>query len=87
MQAFSFNTAGCIAFGAGESRRLHAHCRQLGIRRPLLVTDPGLVAIGLLEPLLESLKSEGFEAVLYDQVREDPPESVVLSPSPLSSGR
>ena len=79
MQAFTFTTSGCIAFGAGESRQLHAHCRRLGIAQPLLVTDPGLVAIGLVEPVLEALKTQGREAVVYDQVREDPPEAVVLA--------
>lgn len=79
MRAFTFTTAGCIVVGAGEGCRLHAQCRRLGIARPLLVTDPGLVAIGLVEPVLEALKSDGFEPVVYDQVREDPPEAVVLA--------
>jgi alcohol dehydrogenase len=79
MQPFTFTTAGCIAVGAGESRKLHEQCRRLGIRRPLLVTDPGLVEIGLVEPVLEALKANGFDPVAYDQVREDPPEAVVLS--------
>jgi alcohol dehydrogenase len=79
MRAFTFTTAGCIAVGAGESRRLHEQCRRLGVQRPLLVTDPGLVAIGLLEPVLEALRADGFKPVVYDQVREDPPEEVVLA--------
>ncbi len=78
MKDFSFSTAGCIESGAGSSLRLHEQCARLGISRPLLVTDPGLVAIGLVEAPVEALRGNGLEPVLYDQVREDPPESVIL---------
>jgi alcohol dehydrogenase len=49
----------------------------LGISKPLLVTDPGLMAIGLVQPVLAALARAGVAAVLYDQVREDPPEATV----------
>ncbi len=78
MKDFSFSTAGCIESGAGSSLRLHEQCARLAITRPLLVTDPGLVSIGLLEPPLQALRDHGLEPVLYDQVREDPPEAVIL---------
>ena len=78
MQAFTFNTAGRIVWGAGASLELAEQCRGLGITRPLLVTDPGLMAIGLLEPVIAALRAESLEPVLYDQVREDPPEAVIL---------
>ena len=64
--------------GSGSSLRLHEQCARLGVGRPLLVTDPGLVEIGLVEPVLAALAANGIEVALYDQVREDPPESVVL---------
>ena len=78
MQDFIFNTAASITCGGGASLKLHEQCAGLGVRRPLLVTDPGLVAIGLVQPVVEALKANQCEAVLFDQVREDPPESVVL---------
>jgi alcohol dehydrogenase class IV len=79
MQDFIFNTAASITCGGGASLKLHEHCAEFGVRRPLLVTDPGLVAIGLVQPVLEALKANQCEAVLFDQVREDPPESVILA--------
>jgi len=79
MQGFEFNTVRQIINGPGSALQLANQCRSLGISRPLMVTDPGLMAIGLVPPVLDALSAEGFEAVLFDQVREDPPEATVLT--------
>ena len=79
MDAFVFSTAPHIVCGSGSALQLAKQCKSLGVERPLLVTDPGLVSIGLLEPVLDSLTAGGVSASLFDQVREDPPEAVVLA--------
>lgn len=56
---------------------LAAHCRDLNAGRVLLVTDPGLVSIGLVAPVQEALQAGGIAVTLFAEVREDPPESVV----------
>ncbi len=87
MQGFEFNTVRRIVSGAGSALQLGGQCRQLGLQRPLLVTDPGLVAIGLVEPVLSALRADGFEPVVFDQVREDPPEATVLAAADLARDR
>lgn len=77
MQVFEFNTVGRLVSGAGKVMALAAECRALGISRPLLVTDPGLMAIGLVPPIIEALTADGLAPVVFDQVKEDPPESTV----------
>ncbi len=79
MQGFEFNTVGRIINGLDSSMQLAAQCRQLGVERPLLVTDPGLMAIGLVQPVLSALENEGLSTLVFDQVREDPPEATVLA--------
>jgi len=79
MQPFSFNTVARIVSGPGEALELAGHCTGLGIRRVLLVTDPGLVGIGLIGPVQNALASGGVEVSLFAKVSEDPPESVVLA--------
>ena len=83
MQGFEFNTVRQIINGAGSALQLAEQCRRLGMDRPMLVTDPGLVAIGLIAPVVAALESEGFSPVMFDQVREDPPEATVLAAAAL----
>lgn len=77
MKPFEFNTTARILCAPGSALELAANCRRLGVTRPLLVTDPGLVSIGLVAPVLAALEAQGVSAVLFDQVREDPPEATV----------
>ena len=83
MQGFEFNTVRRIISGAGSALQLSDQCQSLGITRPLLVTDPGLMAICLVQPVLAALESAGVEAAVFDQVREDPPEATVLAAADL----
>ncbi len=78
MQPFTFNTVARIVSGEGEALRLADHCENLGISRVLLVTDPGLLTIGLVGPVQNALASAGVAVSLYAKVAEDPPEHVVL---------
>ena len=57
MQGFEFNTVKCIISGAGSALQLSNQCRSLAVAKPLLVTDPGLMAIGLVQPVLAALES------------------------------
>jgi len=79
VDAFTFNTVPRVVCGAGSAGELAAHCRELGLARPLLVTDPGLVDLGLVPPLAAALEADGLAVTLFAEVREDPPEAVVLA--------
>jgi alcohol dehydrogenase len=79
VQGFEFNTVRRIVNGSGASLQLAGECGRLGVTRPLLVTDPGLIAIGLVQPVLAALERAGVAAQVFDQVREDPPEATVLA--------
>ena len=64
-----------IEFGEGEVRRLPALLDELGVRRPLIATDRGLVATGLAAPLLAALD----QAVLFDGTPANPTEAAVMA--------
>jgi choline dehydrogenase len=57
-----------MVHGPGAVARLGELSRELGVRRPLLVTDRGVAAAGLVEPALALLD----DAVLFDGVRPNP---------------
>src|SRR5216683_185733 len=56
----------------GAIRELGNEAGLLGIRRPLLVTDPGVKAAGLLDTALEVLRGSDCEPVVFDRVRANP---------------
>src|SRR2546421_5675516 len=61
----------------GAIRELGTEASLLGIRRPLLVTDPGVKAAGLLDTALEALRGSDVEPVVFDRVRANPPVDLV----------
>src|SRR5690242_13251146 len=61
----------------GAIQELGREASQLGIRRPLLVTDAGVKAAGLLDTALESLRRSDVEPVVFDKVRANPPVDLV----------
>src|SRR2546428_12932639 len=56
----------------GAIRELGTEAGLLGIRRPLLVTDPGVKAAGLLDTALEVLRGSDCDPVVFDRVRANP---------------
>jgi alcohol dehydrogenase class IV len=64
-----------VLFGAGVIRSLAAEAARLGILRPLVVTDRGLVAAGLAARALEPLPA----AVVFPDVQANPTEADVLA--------
>ena len=74
---FQFRTAPRVVCEPGAAAKLSVYLSELGITKPLLITDPGLMSINLVPPLIEAMKQAGLDCVLFDGVAEDPPESVV----------
>ena len=65
--------------GVGCVAELVAGCRDLGIERPLVVTDPGLLALDWMSPLLESLDSAGLAACVFSEIDANPATHHVTS--------
>jgi alcohol dehydrogenase class IV len=65
-----------IVFGAGSRTELGGELARLGVKRPLVVTDPGLEASGLCGAVVAGGGLEG--AVLFSGVHANPTEEDVL---------
>ena len=61
----------------GALRELGAEAKQLGIRRPLVVTDPGVVACGLAEQIVAEARRAGLAPSLFAGVDPNPVEKNV----------
>ncbi|HLA32232.1 MAG TPA: iron-containing alcohol dehydrogenase, partial [Pseudomonas sp.] len=79
MHPFSFATTAQIICEAGSARRLDVLCQERGARSVLIVTDPGITKLGLLDELLPGFAATGVAVQVFDQVLADPPEAIVLS--------
>lgn len=65
-----------IQFDFGALKLLPEELKLLEVSRPLLVTDPGLVKLGLVQPALDALGPE-IQVTLFDQTPENPTEVAV----------
>ncbi|PKM29776.1 MAG: alcohol dehydrogenase [Gammaproteobacteria bacterium HGW-Gammaproteobacteria-11] len=61
-----------IRVGAGRIRELAKACSQLGMKAPLLVTDPGLAALPMVDASLQSLREAGLNAGIFSAVKGNP---------------
>lgn len=70
--AFAVTWPPNVTFGAGAVAGLGDRARAMGGRKALLVTDPGLVAIGLADKVAGSLRAAGIEADVFGKVKPNP---------------
>src|SRR3954451_3675086 len=61
-----------IKFGPGAVADAGWELERLGVRRALLVTDPGVAAAGHADRVREAIEHEGIEVVVYDRARVEP---------------
>jgi 4-hydroxybutyrate dehydrogenase len=64
-----------IQFDFGAIRLLKQECQRVGIGKPLVVTDPGVKAAGVLQQALDAL--DGLPYALFDQTPSNPTEAAV----------
>jgi alcohol dehydrogenase class IV len=61
-----------VRFGAGRISELPASCRELGVTRPLLVTDPGLAGLPLFRDTCGILEAAGLPVKVFRALKPNP---------------
>jgi hydroxyacid-oxoacid transhydrogenase len=61
-----------LRFGTGITREVGMDLRELGARRVLLVIDPALTGLPTGQTVVESLRSNQVDYLLYDEVKVEP---------------
>ncbi len=68
----NWNYPTSVRFGPGRLAELGEACRALGIERPLLVTDPGLAALPIVDRALGYVRDAGLSVASYHDVKPNP---------------
>ncbi len=73
MKSFQFLTPPQILFGNGIYKNLGDVIRFQKGTKVFLITDPGIVKIGLMDKVKKVVEDAGFECGVYDSVIPEPP--------------
>lgn len=76
---FDFATTPRVIVRPGALRQPADWAAGLPGRRLFVVTDPGLVAAGVVAPAVAALEAVGLAVTVYSEVEADPPEARVLA--------
>jgi choline dehydrogenase len=68
----SYQSPTRLVHGIGAIASLGDEAGALGMRRPMIVTDAGIVKAGILDEALGPLRDAGLDPVVFDQVRANP---------------
>ena len=74
---FTMDTS-AIKFGPGATREVGADMARFGGRRVMVVTDPRLAPGETVATVLDALRHEGIDAVVYDRVRVEPTDATFM---------
>ncbi len=66
-----------VRFGAGRIAELPAACRELGMARPLLVTDSGLADLDIVRDAVGRLDADGLPTAVFSGVEGNPTGEMV----------
>lgn len=75
--SFIFSTTKSIVNIPNSTSELGSYCEKLNIKKVLLVTDPGIMKLGLDQKIIASLKNYSIDYVLFGEVQVDPPVDVI----------
>ncbi|MEJ2444088.1 MAG: iron-containing alcohol dehydrogenase [Exilibacterium sp.] len=78
MNSFTFNTTKSIISEPGAIKHLSEICHRYRIRRPLVVTDQGVLDNKLLTPIFDQLQKTKVQVITFSDVKADLPEDKVL---------
>jgi len=73
----NWNYPTAIRFGAGRIKELPEACKSLDMGRPLLITDPGLAALPMVQNAVELCREAGLACGLFSEVQANPVEANV----------
>jgi len=73
----NWNYPTAIRVGAGRIRELPELCKSLGMKNALLVTDPGLAPLPIVQQAVADCQSAGLRCAVFSNIKGNPAEQNV----------
>ncbi|MFW6458892.1 MAG: iron-containing alcohol dehydrogenase [Halodesulfurarchaeum sp.] len=77
LESYTYSFPIWIEFGVGASEKAGSIVEKQDWGKALVVTDPGIVEVGLLDGIEDSLQGAGIEYAVFDGVEPNPTVSMV----------
>lgn len=68
----NWNYPTAVRFGVGRIAELPEACKQLGFKRPLIVTDPGLAALPMIKEAAQRNEAAGLSTAVFSDIKGNP---------------
>ena len=68
----NWNYPTAIRVGAGRVNELAAACTEMGMKSPLLITDPGLAALAMVRDIVVSCQQAGLAIAVFCDIKSNP---------------
>src|SRR5690349_21942577 len=68
----NWNYPTSVKFGCGRIKELPDHCKALGMKRPLLITDPGLANLPMIKDAIAHNEAAGVKTGLFSNIQGNP---------------
>lgn len=78
MKPYEKNKVPHVVFGEGVSKQAGERLSAIGAKKCLVVAGKVVTKIGLVAPILKTLKTEGVDYVIYDNVQPDPSDWICI---------
>lgn len=74
---YEYSMQAPVVFGAGAAGKVGIKLKDMGCARALCICDAGVKKAGILNTITSNLNDAGIEAVIFDSVLPDPPNSMI----------
>ena len=68
----NWNYPTAVKFGVGRIAELPDMCKALGLKRPLIVTDPGLVSLPMIKEAVARNEAAGLHTAVFSDIKGNP---------------
>jgi alcohol dehydrogenase len=77
MDTFQFSTTKSIISGPGSIHQIAQVCAQLQIKKPMIITDMGIVSCGLMAQCEKVFMAAELDYAVFNDVVADPDENII----------